>query len=84
MPYVERDETGKIVGMQKWTGERYTELLPDDHPEVMAFRQPPPDPTEELLAGLTALRGTGATVDQLIDVLTGTAGKKGRVAGRPV
>ena len=42
-----------------------------------------PDPGDELNASLVALKGTGATVDQLIDVLMGKVGK-GRVAGRPV
>ena len=43
-----------------------------------------PGPDEELEAALGALRGTDATVDQLIDALLGRAGRKGRIAGRPV
>ncbi len=43
----------------------------------------PPDPSTELEAALQGLKGTGATIDQLIDVLLGQAGKAGRIAGRP-
>lgn len=42
MPYVSRDERGAINGMfankQPEFGEEY---LPDDHPEVVAFLNPP-------------------------------------------
>ncbi|KKK87658.1 hypothetical protein LCGC14_2751040 [marine sediment metagenome] len=43
----------------------------------------PPNPSLELEAALTGLKGTGATIDQLIDALLGQAGKAGRIAGRP-
>lgn len=36
----------------------------------------PPDPTSELIGALTALKGTGATVDQLIDVQLADAGRR--------
>lgn len=51
---------------------------------------PPPDmtlefdPGDELDAALTALDPATATVGDLIAVLRGQRGKKGRVAGRPV
>jgi hypothetical protein len=44
----------------------------------------PPDPNDELDAALAAVKGTGASVDDLIDVFRGKTGKAGRVAGRPV
>ena len=42
------------------------------------------DPTAELLTAVLELKGTGASVDQLIDALTGGTGKAGRIAGRPI
>lgn len=47
-------------------------------------RPPELDPNEALTASLIALKGTGATVDQVIDVLLGNLGGKGRVAARMV
>lgn len=41
----------------------------------------PPDPSDEVVLALEAIRGTGATVDQLIDALVGDTGRQGRIAG---
>ncbi len=62
---------------QDWIAAGNTPLAADLPP------QPPPDPNDELEAALNALKGTGATIDQLIDALLGQAGKAGRIAGRP-
>lgn len=45
---------------------------------------PPLDPNDEFYAALIVLKGTGASVDDLIDVMLGQTGKAGRIAGRPV
>ncbi len=44
----------------------------------------PPDPTDEIGGALLNLKGSGATTDQLIDVLLGNAGRQGRIAGQSV
>ena len=86
MMFAERDEAGKIVGLYgRPQPGRAEEVLADDHPDVVAFRDrpEPPDPSVELDTALAALKGTNATVGDLIDVLQGSGGK-GRIAGRPV
>jgi hypothetical protein len=43
MPYIQRDKQGKIIGLYANRQEGYAEeLLANDHPEVVAFRDPPP------------------------------------------
>lgn len=43
--YVERDETGKIIGIYANFQEGFAEeALPEDDPEVVAFLNPPPPP----------------------------------------
>lgn len=51
---------------------------------VDAAAIPPPDPSDELEAALDALDPVTATVEELIAVLRGQAGKKGRIVGRPL
>lgn len=51
-------------------------------PLTMAERDAQKNPSDELAAALDALKGTGATVDQLIDALTGKTGRQGRISGR--
>lgn len=41
MPWIERDEAGKIVGLYAVPQAGLTEHLPDDNAEVVAFRNPP-------------------------------------------
>ena len=52
----------------------------------VATRPPsePPDPGDEIVVALQSLKGSNATIDQLIDVLLGDAGRQGRIAGQPV
>lgn len=67
-----------IEGM--WNAEfmfKGTKVIPD--PDFV----PPSDPGDELNAALTVLKGTGASVDDLINLMLG-AGGKARIAGRPV
>jgi hypothetical protein len=46
MPYVARDESGKIIGVCALEQPGYAEeYLPDDDPEVVAFLAPPVPPT---------------------------------------
>lgn len=43
--YVERDESGKIIGVYANFQEGFAEeALPEDDPEVVAFLNPPPPP----------------------------------------
>lgn len=50
MPYVQRDALNKIAGCYAQRQAGYAEeFLADDHPEVVAYFNPPP-PTEEELA----------------------------------
>lgn len=37
MPYVARDESGKIIGISERATDTITERLSGDHPEVIAF-----------------------------------------------
>ena len=46
MPFVERDQLGAIKGVYAVRQPGYAEEeLPDDHPDVVAFRAPKPAPT---------------------------------------
>lgn len=38
MPYVKRDEEGHVIGLFAASQESGQEFLPDDHPDVIAFR----------------------------------------------
>ncbi len=61
MPFVRRDESGKITGWASTEQPDTNEFLPDDHPEVVAFnaRFPPgflKQPTAEEIAAMDAER----------------------------
>lgn len=42
--YVRYDGDGNINGWSRSPDEGYTEELPEDHPDVVAFRTGPPEP----------------------------------------
>lgn len=50
MPWIERDETGKIVGVNSIRQEADTEELPDDNIEVIDYRTPALSKLEKLEA----------------------------------
>lgn len=55
MPYVERDETGVVKGVYANAQSGYAEEeLADDHPDIVAFRNPPPTPMEQRAEALKA------------------------------
>ena len=47
MPYVYRNAQNKITGLTRWPNGS-TEQLPDDHPDVVAYRNPPPPTASEI------------------------------------
>ena len=55
MPYVFRDEDGKINGVySRPYDDRENEFLEDDNPELIAFRNPPPPLKDRLYALINA------------------------------
>lgn len=92
------DNTGKIIGLTSDDGDAPASGLtpitppPEHGAQVWDFAAetwgpkplPLPDPDVELDAALAALDPATATVGDLIAVLRGQRGKKGRIAGRPV
>ena len=56
MAYVERDQDGNVTGIYALPQGFTTEQLPDDHPDVVDFRNqpdpPPPITTAEVVAAL--------------------------------
>ena len=45
MPYVQRDEGGKVMGLYRLPQPGYAEeFLPEDHADVVAYRTPPERP----------------------------------------
>lgn len=60
MPYVLRDTSGKVKGTLRWKpvdSAEGNEFLPEDHPEVVAFRNRPkpdqgPSPADKIIAAL--------------------------------
>lgn len=79
MPYVHRT-AGKITRLTRWPNGS-TELLPDDHPDVAAFNNPPAPPDAQ--ADLDAAIAAASTLEELKAALLGQ-GHAGKVAGRPV
>ena len=63
---------------QGWLAQGNTPLPTDPPPLLQA------DPSDEVDAALAALDPATATVGDLIAVLRGKTGKKGRISGRPV
>lgn len=63
---------------QKWVDEGNVPLPADPPPPSE------PNPNGEIDAALAALDPATATVGDLIAVLRGQTGKKGRIAGRPI
>lgn len=45
MPYVHRNEHGKVTTVTRWPNGS-DEFLPDDNPEVVAITDPPPLPPQ--------------------------------------
>lgn len=94
MVYVHRNIQNKITGLSRWPNGS-TERLPETHPDVVAYRNPPspPDSQGDLEGAIEALRPLAASITDpeasefavsLLDVLTGKAGNSGKVAGKPI
>lgn len=79
MPYVHRNAGNEITGLTRWPNGS-SEELPEDHPEVVAFLNPP---TVDAGAELDAAIAAATTLEELKAALLGTSGRSGKVAGRP-
>lgn len=95
MPYIFRNAQNKIIGLTHQPNGS-SEYLPEGHPEVVAFRNPPvgPDPAAEIVAGIQAAQAAGAAASDLAglqaafadlcDALAGQQpGQASQIAGRP-
>lgn len=82
MPYIERDEGGKIKGLYANSQPGYAEeWLEDNDPEVIAFLNPtpPPDPPHLNHGGLVRFTGVApSTVLEAIRMVSVTRVAKGR------
>lgn len=69
MPYIQRDENGKITALHACAQANAREELPLDHPEVLAFLLPDmkSDATQELLA--ESDRQLSRVIEDLITLL---------------
>jgi len=65
--FVQRNGSGVIVGVYAVRQEGYAEEeLPDNHPEIFTFRNPPPLTPEQLeVAAIAALNGGEGSVNVL-------------------
>ena len=64
MPYIERDQTGKVKGVYHPMQSGYAEeFLPDDHADVIAFRAPKPALPDPMQARLATLESTIAILE---------------------
>ncbi len=79
MPYVQRDENGKVIGLYAQLQAGYAEeLLEDENEEVTAFLSPPADASPAirqfsepmLAAGFAAMGFTKAQIDAFFEAVS--------------
>jgi hypothetical protein len=72
--FIERDEAGKIKGVYSQPQPGYAEEeLPDDHPDVMAYLNPPKDYAQLRREAYVA---AGVTMEAIAEALIEHAGGK--------
>lgn len=72
--FIERDRDGKIKGVYKQSQKGYAEEeLPDDHPEVLAYLNPPKDYAQLRREAYVA---AGVTMEAIAEALIEHAGGK--------
>lgn len=72
MRYIKRDETGKIVGEFARPQEGVpVEELPDDHPDLVEFRNPPPPKPGDRVAARFASDPAFAALVRVLAAETG-------------
>lgn len=93
MPYVQRDAEGNINGLLRWPAKPRHEFLPDNDPEVVAFRAPPDEadlidrqlsvhPVLTRLAHYLATK-EGRTAREVLDDIKGQSGEVNIAEGQP-